>query len=127
MEAVPILLNNLEMAINPDPITESLRLIKKRLGRKEKQLLSALEDRAKDVFSRCLKGLPTLNYTITPDQEKAEKSLSNFITTLQKLSGDDPDIEKLFSGWRGAIESRQPQVAKINREALIKLLERKKR
>jgi len=124
-EAVPVLLKNLESSDQSESISiiESLKLIKVKLGAKNKDVLTALMEKAEAVFRDEKKNLPTINQTITPEQEKAEKCISNFIFGLKKLYGDKPEIKKLFQSWKNEIESRRPPVREDNKKTLIDRLE----
>lgn len=119
MEVVPVLLKNLESYSNPEPLIESLKEIKDRLGDKNKDVLTALINKAKDLFKNNLKALPTVNEKTTTKQRKAEKCIANFITALKELYGDSPEIKELFQDWKKKIESREPAVEEANKNGLI--------
>jgi hypothetical protein len=123
MEAVPVLLRNLQSSSDPEPLIASLKEIKKKLGDKNKDFQTALIKKATDAFKDNLNALPTANEKTTTKQRKAEKCIANFISTLKVLYGDNPKIEAVFQDWKKKIESREPAVEEANKNGLRLRLE----
>lgn len=125
MDAVPVLLKNLESSDNPEPLIESLERIKERMEIKgpfryffpsrSKDFLNTLRKRAQEVFDQELKNLKTSDDATSTDiSNHAYLAIMNYINALKRLD-NKKNVEDLFQEWTTEIEKRQP-IAKSVKE-----------